>query len=232
MKYDLDIIIPVFREEGNISKTLEEISKSLKINFRILVIYDYDEDPTLDVVNKKFKSDKIFCIKNKYNGFNGAVKTGFENIQSKAILLYPADDHENFNLITKMFDKYNEGYDIVCASRFIEGGSYEGAPLIKKLIVKFVSFTLSNFTTLPTKDATNGFRLFSKSIVEKFPIRSNKGFTFSIELLAKAHRHNFKIAELPEKWPVRKSGKSKFNYYTIPFYFRWYLYILISNFKK
>ena len=58
MKYDLDIIIPVFREEGNISKTLEEISKSLKINFRILVIYDYDEDPTLDVVNKKFKSDK------------------------------------------------------------------------------------------------------------------------------------------------------------------------------
>ena len=74
-----------------------------------------------------------------------------------------------------MFDKYNEGYDIVCASRFIEGGSYEGAPLIKRLIVKFVSFTLSNFTTLPTKDATNGFRLFSKSIVEKFPIRSNKG---------------------------------------------------------
>ena len=131
-----------------------------------------------------------------------------------------------------MFDKHNEGYDSVYASRFIKGGSYEGAPLIKRLIVKFVSFTLSNFTTLQTKDATNGFRLFSKSIVEKFPIESKKGFTFSIELLAKAHRHNCKITELPEKWPVRKSGVSKFNYYTIPFYFKWYLYILISNLKK
>ena len=172
------------------------------------------------------------CLKNKYEGFNGAIKTGFENIQSKATLLYPADDHKNFNLISKMFNKFNEGYDIVCASRFIDGGSYEGAPLIKRLIVKFVSFTLTNFTSLPTKDATNGFRLFSKSIVEKFPIESKKGFTFSIELLAKAHRNNYKITELPERWPVRTSGKSKFSYYTIPFYFKWYLYILMSAFKK
>ena len=232
MKYDLDIIVPVFREEGNILKTIEEIFKISEINFRILVVYDFDEDPTIKVIENNLNKSQIICLKNKYQGLNGAIKTGFENIQSKATLLYPADDHENFNLIAKMFYKFCEGYDIVCASRFIDGGSYEGAPLVKRLIVKFVSFTLTNFTTLPTKDATNGFRLFSKSIVEKFPIESKKGFTFSIELLAKAHRNNYKITELPEKWPVRTSGKSKFSYYTIPFYFKWYLYILMSAFKK
>ncbi len=232
MKYDLDIIIPVFREEGNISKTIEEIFKIPEINFRVMVVYDFDEDPTIQVIKNNFDKTQIICLKNKYQGLNGAIKTGFENIQSKATLLYPADDHENFNLISEMFYKFNEGYDIVCASRFIDGGSYEGAPLIKKLIVKFVSFTLTNFTSLPTKDATNGFRLFSKSIVEKFPIRSKKGFTFSIELLAKAYRYNYKITELPEKWPVRTSGESKFSYYTIPFYFKWYLYILMSAFRK
>ena len=199
MKYDLDIIIPVFREEGNISKTIEEIFKIPEINFRVMVVYDFDEDPTIQVIKNNFDKTQIICLKNKYQGLNGAIKTGFENIQSKATLLYPADDHENFNLISEMFYKFNEGYDIVCASRFIDGGSYEGAPLIKRLIVKFVSFTLTNFTSLPTKDATNGFRLFSKSIVEKFPIESKKGFTFSIELLAKAHRNNYKITELPEK---------------------------------
>jgi len=232
MKYDLDIIVPVFREEGNISKTIEEIFKIPEINFRVMVVYDFDEDPTIQVIKNHFDKSQIVCLKNKYQGLNGAIKTGFENIQSKATLLYPADDHENFNLIAKMFYKFCEGYDIVCASRFIDGGSYEGAPLVKRLIVKFVSFTLTNFTTLPTKDATNGFRLFSKSIVEKFPIESKKGFTFSIELLAKAHRNNYKITELPEKWPVRTSGKSKFSYYTIPFYFKWYLYILMSAFRK
>ena len=232
MKYDLDIIVPVFREEGNISKTIEEIFKISEINFRVLVVYDFDEDPTIQVIKNNFDKSQIIYLKNKYQGLNGAIKTGFENIQSKATLLYPADDHENFNLISKMFYKFCEGYDIVCASRFIDGGSYEGAPIIKRLIVKFVSFTLTNFTSLPTKDATNGFRLFSKSIVEKFPIESKKGFTFSIELLAKAHRYNYKITELPEKWPVRTSGESKFSYYTIPFYFKWYLYILMSAFIK
>ena len=232
MKYDLDIIIPVFREEGNISKTIKEIFKIPEINFRVMVVYDFDEDPTIQVIKNNFDKSQIICLKNKYQGLNGAIKTGFENIQSKATLLYPADDHENFNLIAKMFYKFCEGYDIVCASRFIDGGSYEGAPVVKRLIVKFVSFTLTNFTTLPTKDATNGFRLFSKSIVEKFPIESKKGFTFSIELLAKAYRYNYKITELPEKWPVRTSGESKFSYYTIPFYFKWYLYILMSTFKK
>ena len=232
MKYDLDILIPVFREEGNISKTLEEIFKISEINFRVLVVYDFDEDPTIQVIKNNFEKNEIIYLKNKYQGLNGAIKTGFENIQSKAALLYPADDHENFNLIYKMFNKYNEGYDIVCASRFIDGGSYQGAPLVKRLIVKFVSFTLTNFTSLPTKDATNGFRLFSKSVVEKFPIESKKGFTFSIELLAKAYRNNYKIAEMPEKWPVRTSGESKFSYYSIPFYFKWYIYILMTAFKK
>ena len=75
-------------------------------------------------------------------------------------------------------------------------------------------------------------RLFSKSVVEKFPIESKKGFTFSIELLAKAYRNNYKIAEMPEKWPVRTSGESKFSYYSIPFYFKWYIYILMTAFKK
>ena len=42
MKYDLDIIVPVFREEGNISKTIEEIFKIPEINFRVIVVYDFD----------------------------------------------------------------------------------------------------------------------------------------------------------------------------------------------
>ena len=232
MSHNLDIIIPVFNEQGNILKTLSEIIKIVDIKYRIVVVYDYDEDPTLKIINENFKEGEIFLIKNKYFGFNGAVKTGFENLDANAIMLYPADDHKNFSLITEMYNKYIEGYDIVCASRFVKGGSYKGAPLLKRIIVKLVSFTLTMLTTLPTKDATNGFRLFSKAIVERFEIESKKGFTFSIELLAKAHRYSYKITELPEQWPVRNYGESKFKYSSIFFYIRWYFYILMTNFKN
>ena len=232
MKYNLDIIIPVFNEEENIFITLKEIISKVKINFRIIIIYDYSEDPTVKVVRDNFSESKIILLKNKYKGFNGAMKTAFEIVDAEATLLYPADDHENFNLINKMYEKFKEGFDIVCASRFIKGGRYKGAPLIKSIIVKIVSFTLSILTSLPTKDATNGFRLFSNEVIKKFKIESIKGFTFSIELLAKAHRYKYKIAELPEQWPVRTKGKSKFNYFTIFYYLKWYIYILMTNFKN
>ena len=207
MKYDLDIIVPVFREEGNISKTLEEISKVLKINYRILIIYDYDEDPTLEVINKKFKNDRIICLKNKYKGFNGAVKTAFEMCDAEAVILYTAEDHQNYYVILEMFEKFTQGYDIVCASRLMKGGDYKESkePFIKSILVKLVSFILIKFTNLQTLDPTNGFRLFSRQVIKKFPIQSKKGFTFAIELLAEAYRSNFKITEVPSKNPMRFS---------------------------
>ena len=232
MLYDLEIIIPVFHEEGNILKTLNNILEKVNLNYRIIVVYDHDEDPTIKVIKDNFCEKRILLIKNSYKGLNGAVKSAYEVTASKATLLYPADDHENFDLIEIMYSKFVEGFDIVCASRFMDGGQYKGAPLIKRLLVKLVSFTLSNFTTLPTKDPTNGFRLFSNNIIKNFNIESVIGFTFSIELLAKAHRFGYNIAEIPEKWPIRKQGKSKFKYSSIFYYLRWYFYIFLTNFKK
>ena len=62
MKYDLDIIVPVFREEGNISKTIEEIFKISEINFRVLIVYDFDEDPTIQVIKNNFDKSQIICL--------------------------------------------------------------------------------------------------------------------------------------------------------------------------
>ena len=232
MQFDLEIVIPVFHEEGNILKTLKKILEKVKLNYRIIVVYDYSEDPTIKVIKDNFSEKKIFLLKNKYRGFNGAIKSAYEIVNSNAVLLYPADDHENFDLIEVMNNKFNEGFDVVCASRFMDGGQYTGAPLIKRILVKLVSFTLSNFTSLQTRDATNGFRLFSYKIIKKFNIESVRGFTFSIELLAKAHRYGYKITEIPEKWPVRKQGKSKFKYSSIFFYLRWYFHIFATTFIK
>ena len=40
MKYDLDIVIPVFHEERNIVETLSNILKKVDLNFRLLIVYD------------------------------------------------------------------------------------------------------------------------------------------------------------------------------------------------
>ena len=98
--------------------------------------------------------------------------------------------------------------------------------------ILIVSFILDNLTSLPTKDPTNGIKLFSSKVIKSFPIESKLGFTFAIELLAKSYRNNYKIAEVPALSPIRNFGKSKFSYYSIIFYLPWFIYILLTKPKK
>ena len=56
-------------------------------------------------------------------------------------------------------------------------------------------------------------------------IESNKGFTYSIELLVKCRRLGWKIGEVPAKWEERSAGTSRFKVMQwAPSYIKWYLY--------
>ena len=61
-----------------------------------------------------------------------------------------------------MYDKFlSEKADIVVASRFIKGGTMVGCPFLKAILVRTASTTLYLLSSIPVRDASNGFRLFS-----------------------------------------------------------------------
>ena len=103
-------------------------------------------------------------------------------------------------------------------------------PFLKGFITRLVSFFLYNFTSFPIKDSTNSFRLFSTELISKVKIESNKGFTLSLELTAKAHRLGYKITEIPTIWIERSKGKSRFKLFSfiLP-YTRWFFYIIKTS---
>ena len=140
-KNELDILIPVFNENETIIKTIKNIKSVVNFNFNLLICYDYDEDPTIKIINDNFPNDKnIIFIKNFSTGFNNALISGFKNTTAKAILIYMADDHTNHNMINLCYQKFKEGYDVVCPSRFVKGGKMIGNPIAKGLLTKLVSF--------------------------------------------------------------------------------------------
>ena len=227
----LDILIPVFNEDKTIVKTIENIFSSVKYDYKIIICYDYDEDPTLKIIKESFPyNSKIVFVKNFSNGFNNALISGFKSSTAKAVLVFMADDHTNHNIINLCYEKFAEGYQVVCPSRFIRGGRMTGNPFLKGVITKLVSFFLFNFTSFPIKDSTNSFRLFSKELINKVKIESNKGFTLSLELTAKAHRLGYKIIEIPATWIERDKGKSRFKLFSfiLP-YTKWLYYIVKTS---
>lgn len=223
----LDILIPVYNEGDNILHVIESLRLSVTIPFQISICYDHEEDTTLTALRAYQHLDKIsLClIKNQKQGVLGAILTGVQQTIAPVVLIFPADDTYNAKIVDDMVNKFHEGYEIVCASRFMPGGKMEGCPWLKSVLVRTASFTLYHLARLPTRDATNGFRLFSRRVFEQFTIETPQGWAFSLELLVKTHHQGWKIGEVPAVWYERTKGSSRFRVFKwLPIYLRWYFY--------
>ena len=134
-KIPLEIVIPIYNEGKNIIKLFDNFKLNIKTEFRVLLCYDLDDDDIFNFKDefKKFQFD-IILVRNPFSGPCEAIKAGLYYVNSDCVIVYPADDFLNFNIIDKMFLAFKENNDVVVASRFIKGGSMKGCPLLKSSV--------------------------------------------------------------------------------------------------
>ena len=230
----LDIVIPVYNEGSNIIRTLTALERDLRTPARVLICYDFAEDNTLPAIETAHGQLKmpITLVRNTGRGAHSAIMSGFAASSAPHIAVYPADDDYNAAILDRMVDKA-QSCDIVCASRFMPGGNMTGCPLLKAVLVRASSFTLYYLARLPTRDASNGFRMFSRRVIDTIAVESDRGFCYSIELLVKCHRLGWPIGEVPAGWFERKHGQSRFKVLSwLPAYLRWYGYAFATTFLR
>ena len=236
MTTQLDIVIPVYNEGHNIVAVLAALKHALATPARVLICYDHAEDDTLPAIHANgdaFAGLPVELVRNTSRGVHGAIMTGFAKSTAPFILMFPADDHINAPVLDRMVALAREGCDIVCASRFMPGGAMIGCPWLKAALVRSANFTLHHVARLPTTDASNGFRMFSRRVIDRIAIESSEGFCYSIELLVKAHRLRWKIAEVPVTWIERPDRRTRFRVFRwLPSYLRWYLYAFATTFLR
>jgi dolichol-phosphate mannosyltransferase len=234
MTPELDIVIPVYNEGRNIQATLTALACSVSTTARVLICYDFPDDDTLPAIgdNPPAGLDVTF-VRNRGRGAHSAVMTGFAATTAPFVLMYPADDDCNAAMVDRMVALARSGSDIVCASRFAPGGAMVGCPWLKAALVRAANFTLHRLARLPTTDASNGFRMFSRRVIERIGVESDQGFCYSIELLVKAHRLGWPIAEVPVRWFERRHGQSRFRVIRwLPAYLRWYVYAFATTWLR
>jgi glycosyltransferase involved in cell wall biosynthesis len=231
MDRDLGIVIPVYNEGENISATLDAIQRNINTPHRIYIVYDFDEDDTLPVARDfQKKGLDLTFIKNPDGGVTNAIKKGLRDAKEKYLLVSMADLSDDYAKVDSMCGLMNEGYDMVCGSRYMRGGRQEGGPLIKKAISRAVGVSLKYLAGLPTHDATNSFKLYRKSMLDSMEFESEGGFEIGMEILVKAHASGCRVAEIPCVWKGRQKGQSRFKVIGwAPNYLRWYFYALKRN---
>jgi dolichol-phosphate mannosyltransferase len=230
---ELDIVIPVYNEGNNILPVLESLRKSVRTPYRVLICYDREDDDTLPVLRDYKHAMPIELVKNPARGPLQAVLAGFRAATAPAVLMIPVDDDYNAPIIDDMVARFRSGAEIVVASRFIAGGYMRGCPWLKAVLVRTAAWSLYHVGRLPSRDATNGFRLFSRRVIDQIPIESKVGFAYSIELLVKAHRLRWKVVDIPAGWQERRSGRSRFAVIKwLPQYLKWFSYAFATTYLR
>lgn len=223
----ISIILPVYNEGENITAQIEEIERTVKTKHEIIIIFDFDGDNTVGparMLQKKYKS--LVLVKNIFGrGLINAVKTGFIQSKGEAVVVMPADLADTPRTINNMYQKINEGYDIVCATRYGRGGNKIGGGILKTALSRTAGLMTPLLLGIPTTDIANGFKMYRRQVLEKIKIESTGGWEFSMEIVIKANNLGFTVCDVPTVWRDRIDGKSKFKLMKwLPKYFMWYLH--------
>ena len=227
MEPELDIVIPVYNEGRNILATLRALARSVKTPARVLICYDHAEDDTLPAIRDNPDAHAglpVDFVRNTGRGAHGAVMSGFAASTAPFVLMYPADDDYNARLLDRMVAAGTRRLRRRLRQPLHAGRRHGRLPAASRPCwCAPATFTLHHLARLPTTDASNGFRLFSRRVIDRIAVESDQGFCYSIELLVKAHRLGWRIGEVPAQWFERRHGESRFRVLRwLPAYLRWY----------
>lgn len=230
MTPSVEVVIPVYNEGPLIERVLRAFAADVRSEIRVLLAYDHEDDNTLPVALSLALPFAVVPVRNDGRGVHDAVTTAFRRAEAPYVVVWPADDDYNTARLDGMVELARTGCEIVCASRFMPGGGMRGAPRLKDLIVRTSAVALHRVARLPTRDPSNGLRLFSLRVLRSIPLESTNGFTYSIELLVKCHRLRWPICEMPFEWYERRLGKSRFQIIRwLPAYYVWFKYAFATT---
>lgn len=222
----VDFVMPVYNEGPNIGRALEEIYAHVAISKRVLIVYDFDEDDTLPAVRElSARYPGVELVKNTSGrGVLNAVRAGIAATAAEVVIVTMADLSDDLAVVPRMVALIrDEGFDVVCASRYMRGGRQVGGPPLKGFLSRIAGLSLYWIAGLPTHDATNAFRAYRRGVLLEAPIESVGGFEYSLEITAKAHSRGRRVAEVPSTWRDRSAGESRFRLRAwLPQYLRWY----------
>lgn len=208
----LALVIPVYNEEGNIEKVINDWKNILsKKDFDIIVINDGSTDNTSVILKKLKKQIKNIKILNKLNGGHGeTIYLGYVySIKNKYKFIFQVDSDDQFSSedFRRIWRLRNKNYDLILGYRHNRKD-----PIIRLFLSKIVLriFFLFYFNKNIT-DANIPFRLIKKNFLEKFiKLSSNKYIApnilitlFSKKTLFIKVKH-FQRSKGNINWPIKK----------------------------
>lgn len=210
------VIIPTYNEAQNIESIVSRARRSVP-RAHVLIADDNSPDGTGKLADALAEADDQVHVLHRLGkeGLGAAYLAGFAwGLERGYDVLVEMDadgSHQPEQLPTLL--SALETADLVKGSRWVTGGSVVNWPKHREFLSKGGSLWSRIWLGLPVKDATGGYNAFRADTLRGIGLDQvdSAGYLFQIDLLWRALKNGYTVAEVPIEFVEREFGDSKMN---------------------
>lgn len=212
------IIIPVYNEEENIERVIDNIRREGP-SIDILAVDDGSTDDTSGILYRL----SVNTINLPFNlGYGGALQTGFKYAVENSydfVIQFDGDGQHDAKEIIKLVKALEEEKgDIVIGSRFMDKGSYRTS-FSKRIGMALFRWLARIIIKQNVTDITSGFQALNKKAYTFYSARGNYPIDFpDADVIINMMLLGFKVVEVPVNMFVREKGKSMHSGFRVMIY--------------
>ncbi|MCA9831212.1 MAG: glycosyltransferase family 2 protein [Dehalococcoidia bacterium] len=211
----LSIVIPARNEAGNIAALLAALDRELAhVSREYVLVDDSDDDTPQKARDARPQAPLNVCHRGageRHGGLGGAVTLGMRSARGRWACVMDADLQHPPEAVRRLLEAaQGEAFDLVVASRYVEGGSAAGLSSPVRKFVSRLASRLPRWLLYPrigaVSDVVSGFFLVRRDAVDWAALRP-RGFKILLELMARTP--GLRATEIPYTFGERTAGESK-----------------------
>jgi len=207
-KLKIDLVIPVYNEAEAIERTYADIRHVVDVlpyEFNFIYVDDGSSDGTVDTLRGIAANDpRVTLLQLSRNfGHQAALTAGMDASQGHMIISLDGDGQHPPDMLPKMIDLIQQGYDVVQAQRIED----ERAMSFKKVTSNFFYWLINNISGTRVVQGAADFRALSRNALDG--VRSMHEYHRFLRGMISWMGYNSII--LPYHEPARIAGRSKYS---------------------
>jgi len=212
------IVLPTYNEAENLREVISQIRQQ-SVGAHILIVDDASPDSTgelADHLRSEFPGEIDVLHRPRKEGLGRAYVAAFRyalKLDYDVIVQMDADLSHSPAYLPALLNEIANA-DLVLGSRYIRGVNVVNWDLKRLILSKLATRYAQVVTGMPFSDITSGFKCWRRETLAAIDLGRvfSNGYLFQIETTYRAHRLNFRIAEVPIIFYERNFGRSKIDF--------------------
>jgi dolichol-phosphate mannosyltransferase len=213
---DTFVIVPTYNEADNIDELLRQLLE-LPVELGVIIVDDNSPDDTGQLADQWSASypGRVHVVHRPAKmGLGTAYIAGFDKglneLGASRLMTMDADFSHHPRYIPAMIVLSRQRH-VVIGSRYVPGGGSLNCTWKRIMLSQIANFVARTLLGLQARDATAGFRLYRREVLESIPLDQifSSGYSFLVEMLFMCQRRGWQIGEVPIVFEDRRLGKTK-----------------------